>query len=159
MSRRAFGTLKIIFGTMILFVIALVFLGMFIRQTSGPVNRDYYNRSDMDLAIEECQNLCDAITDIDGAIEYCTRIQSIDFNNNGSAGAEIAEKGGYQFCENSIPCFLLADCTHKGYGLEGCRNLITEQQPDLLDEFKDPRSEQGCNASQETTWYDQLTGE
>lgn len=116
------NTLGIIFGFFILLIVTLVILGLFFKTAekgeSGMegATTEYFTKQNIQKAVSECKSLCDSITGIDSAIEFCKKVQKIDFNGNGVITGDTAERGRYSFCESQIPCFVLTDCTDKGYG-------------------------------------------
>ena len=137
-NKKGEKSLQMIFGLFILLIISLVVLSLFFKfigkssSQTEAITTKYFSESQKGNVIQECENLCGNIKGIDGAIEFCRRTYSVDWNGNNIQGNLITE-GRWEFCEDKIPCFILVDC--KGYDGSSCKNILSTQRPDFLTEL------------------------
>ena len=130
-----------IFGLFILLIITLVVLNLFLKTTEkssstiGGASEEYFKRADRDKAVQTCEALCDNIRDENTAIEYCGAIQSIDWDGDNLL-QEKASFGKWDFCENKVPCFVLAsNCGTGLYDGAYCKAILSDPANNRLDYY------------------------
>jgi len=130
-SRKAEKELQMIFGLFILLIISLVVLSLFFKFTeksSGKLegaSTEYFTKAEKEKAIQACQVLCDGILDDNTLIEFCKKTQAIDWNGDKTLGGKVSW-GKWEFCEDTIPCFVLVDnCQQGKYDGIYCKEILS----------------------------------
>ena len=130
-TKKGDKTLNMIFGMFVLVIISVVILSIFFRVAKSPddlidTTQPYLLEAEKGLAFSQCESLCLQADSVDTAIEFCRKLFKIDWNGNGIVKGDLttSTRGRWSFCEDKIPCFLLHDCSEKGYGYEQCKSLL-----------------------------------
>jgi hypothetical protein len=123
----------------------LIFLGSFLmRNIFFNHARDYkqtipYEREPIEPPVyealaenakTECKMLCDKISDEVSATAFCGRTFEVDWNLDGAIEG-AATDGGWWFCEQKIPCFIIEPNCRNRYDGEKCRDLLIEFRRDI----------------------------
>jgi len=139
LSKKAEKELQMIFGLFILLIITLVILNLFLKTTSkstsaiGGASEDYFKQAEVEKARQECEALCDNIRNVNTAIEYCGKTVSIDWDGD-NVLTEPASFGKWDFCENHVPCFVLAsDCGQGQYNGFYCKGILSDPANNRFD--------------------------
>ncbi len=131
MNKRGEKELQMIFGLFILLIITLVVLNLFLQASKKGIGQ-VEKSSTAELKSQEisrlklnCQALCDQISDVNTAIEFCANFQTLDTDTDKNKVPEKARYGKYQFCKTKVPCFVVVDNCHDGiYTIETCKALL-----------------------------------
>jgi len=140
-GRKGEKSLQMIFGLFILLIISLVVLSLFFKFTEksssqmSTASTEYFSKAAIDKAIQECQNLCDTIHDSNDIIEFCGKIQRIDFNGD-NALLDKVSRGKWDFCEDQVPCFILDDnCKNGEYDGFKCKQVLLNPDYHRMDYY------------------------
>ncbi|MFH1398726.1 MAG: hypothetical protein ABIG95_01285 [Candidatus Woesearchaeota archaeon] len=136
-DKKGEKSLQMIFGLFILLIISLVVLSLFFKFTeksSGTMTETqetFFSEAKKQDAISDCENLCNKITNVNNALEFCKATKMIDFDSDKMASkATQADWGEWSFCEDRIPCFILTDCKSGITTYDGskCKEVMTEKR-------------------------------
>ncbi len=138
-GKKGEKSLQMIFGLFILLIISLVVLSLFFKftekssSTMSSTGKEYFAKAAVDKAIQECQVLCESIEDVNTAIEFCKKYQSIDWDGDNLLNSKVSY-GRWDFCEDKVPCFVLVDNCKEGiYNGEGCNSLLDQYRDDFYE--------------------------
>ncbi|MBI3051433.1 hypothetical protein HYY74_03160 [Candidatus Woesearchaeota archaeon] len=136
-GKRGEKEIQIVFGLLVLLIITVVVLGLFfktIQQSQEPIKgqlSDAKKKQVWESAMLGCKQKCLDSSNRDAAIEFCKSSEAIDINGN-SITNELGQYGKWDFCEDTVPCFVLLDsdpeCSYKG---AACRELLVKYRPEV----------------------------
>ena len=140
-GRKGEKSLQMIFGLFILLIISLVVLSLFFKFTEksssqmSTASTEYFSKAAVDKSIQECQNLCDTIHDINGILEFCGKVQKVDFDGDNALLSKIS-RGRWDFCEDQVPCFVLVDnCKQGQYDGFKCKQVLLDKDNHRMDYY------------------------
>jgi len=134
-NKRGEKELQMIFGLFILLIITLVVLNLFLQTAKkgvgqvGQVSTQELKSQEVNRLKLNCQALCDAINDVNSAVEFCSNLQTLDPNADTSKIPSKARYGRYEFCTTKIPCFLVIDdCQNGQFTMQTCKSVLLQDQ-------------------------------
>ncbi len=129
--------IQIIFGLLILLIISLVVLNLFFKwvriggETLEKQLSDAEKKQAWEKVTGECISLCSKATNINDNIEYCRKVVKIDFDGD-NAYRSKADYGRWEFCENTLPCFVVVgDNPQCNFNGNQCRKIMASDRPDV----------------------------
>ena len=124
--------LQMVFTVFVLVIITGVIIMLFLKTVKVPKIKCNQNQK-IESAIMDCQSACNAMNDfegraaINGAIEFCSKTETIDYNCDGMVKGENMSYGSFISCEDRVPCFELVSCGD--YDGAKCKELLKQEAP------------------------------
>jgi hypothetical protein len=149
-GKKGDKTLNMVFTIFVLVLVSVVVLALFFKVIGSSTHRtetlgnEEMSRLKVDTTVQECKNLCEKINGVDSAINFCGETVKIDYDGDAQFTTQH-DFGRWKFCEDKIPCFVLAaDCQNDAYNGYRCREIIKRNRPDLYAKLEDNTKTGGC---------------
>ena len=150
MNKKGDKSLQLIFGILVLVIVSFVVLNMFFKwitignTASQKLLTDKEKEAVWQARQADCNAACTNALDENSVIEFCAKYYEIDINGDGLIARKSASYGKYDFCEEKVPCFLIANenaCTYDG---KTCQDLLKSTRPSYYQRFYSPDGTGGC---------------